>query len=213
MTPPRAKHEWRKQEKALYLPKVKPEVIDVPTFRFITLSGEGNPNCPAFAECISALYSIAYGIKMTAKKQGSEPEGYFDFTVYPLEGVWDIKVAARVNFSGAINKDDLVFKLMLRQPDFVEESFFQQIMESVKKRKPHPLHERIKFEEITEGRCIQMLHIGSFDDEPASFRAMEEFATSLGEERRSKLHREIYLSDFRKTPTERLKTVLRFQLK
>ena len=207
------KHEWRKQEKQYYLPRNKPEVITIPEFQFITIEGKGNPNSDDFARHIEALYSLAYPIKMGLKKLASKPEGYIDFTVYPLEGIWDITEEARKSFTGTINKDDLVFKLMIRQPDFVSEDFFNETLEQVKKKKSLPLHDKVKFEKITDGKCIQMLHIGSYDDEPASFAAMEEFATSQGLERLSKVHREIYLSDFRKVAAEKLKTVLRFKVK
>ena len=213
MTPPREKYEWRKKEKRVYLPRTQPELIEISTYSFLTLAGEGNPNSTAFSECISALYSVAYGIKMTAKKKGCEPDGHYDYTVYPLEGIWDINSAAKATYSGSINKDDLIFKLMIRQPEFIEVSYFQQILKSVKSRKPHQLLEKVKLEKITDGKCIQMLHVGSYDDEPRSFKEMEEFALSQGQERLSKVHREIYLSDFRKTPVEKLKTVLRFCLK
>jgi hypothetical protein len=201
------KHEWRKAEKAVYLPKNKPEIIDIPTFQFITIEGEGNPNSPFFSEYIAALYSVAYPIKMTIKKQKGT-----DFTVYPLEGVWDINEAAKANFDGKINKADLVFKLMIRQPDFVETAFFEEMLALTKKKKPNDLLEKVKFEKIKEGKCVQMLHIGSYDDEPASFDIMENFAKQENLTRLSKIHREIYLSDFRKVAAEKLKTVLRFQV-
>jgi hypothetical protein len=101
------KHEWRKKEKAVYLPKKKPEIIDIPEYQFVTIEGEGNPNSSWFSEYIGVLYSISYAIKMTLKKEATF-EGYQDYTVYPLEGVWDINEAAKQNFEGKINKDDWV---------------------------------------------------------------------------------------------------------
>lgn len=207
------KHEWRKHEKAVYLPSPAPALIDIPAYTFITVCGEGNPNSPKFSAFITALYSIAYGIKMTAKKKGRAPAGHFDYTVYPMEGVWDISDEAKKTYSGVLNKDDLVFKLMIRQPDFVTEHFFRGIVALVKERSPHPLLDTVKFEEIKEGRCVQMLHVGPYDDEPGSFLKMEAFAAEQGVKRLSKVHREIYLSDFRKVPPEKLKTVLRFQVR
>jgi len=204
------KHEWRKKEKAVYLPKKKPKIIDIPEYQFVTIEGEGNPNSSWFSEYIGVLYSISYAIKMTLKKEATF-EGYQDYTVYPLEGVWDINEAAKQNFEGKINKDDLVFKLMIRQPNFVDKAFFDKMLELTKKKKPHELLEKVKFEKITDGKCIQMMHIGSYDDEPASFEIMETFAEEENLTRLSKVHREIYLSDFRKVPAEKLKTVLRFK--
>ena len=206
------KHEWRKKEKALYLPKNKPEVIDIPEFKFITIEGEGSPADSVFTDYIGALYSLAYTIKMMPKKMDRQPKGYFDFTVYPLEGVWDINDKAKANFKGRINKEDLVYKLMIRQPDFVSENFYSEMLEVAKEKKKNPLLEQINFERLSERRCVQMLHLGPFEDEPASFEIMEDFAKSEGVERLSKIHREIYLSDHRKVAPEKLKTVLRFQV-
>ncbi len=206
------KHEWRKTEKAVYLPKNKPEVITIPEYQFITLSGKGNPNNDFFSEYIGVLYSVAYAIKMNIKKIRPLPKGYQDWTVYPLEGVWDIAENSKINADGTINKDNLVFDVMIRQPDFVSLDFFHRIIELTKAKKPHALLDKVKFEKITEGKCIQMLHIGSYDDEPHSFQQMEALASDLNLKRTSKAHREIYLSDFRKVSAEKLKTVLRFQV-
>jgi hypothetical protein len=205
------KHEWRKKEKEIYLPKNKPEIIVIPGFKYFTIEGEGNPNSDAFPEYIGVLYSLSYAVKMSHKK-GIEPDGYFDYTVYPLEGVWDIKEDAKKDYSGTVNKDDLIFKLMIRQPDFVDLYFVEKIMALTKAKKPHKLLDSIKFETIEEGICVQMLHIGSYDNEPKSFKIMEDFAIDNGLKRFSKKHKEIYLSDARKTATEKLKTVLRFQV-
>ena len=204
------KHEWRKKEKNIYLPKPKPEIIDVPEFQFLTIAGEGNPNNDSFSEYITVLYSLSYAIKMGLKKEGNLPD-YTDYTVYPLEGVWDINEEAKKNFTGTINKNDFIFTLMIRQPDFVKPDFVEKMKVITKKKKPHPLIDQVKFEKIREGECVQMLHIGSYDDEPASFKKMEEFAEENDLVRPTKVHREIYLSDFRKVAPEKLKTVLRFK--
>lgn len=206
------KHEWRKKEKALYMPKSKPDIVSVPALRFVTIKGAGNPNSDVFPEYIGALYSISYAIKMNMKKAEVKPEGYADWTVYPLEGVWDITDEAQQNYNGTINKDDLVFELMIRQPDLVDEAFFDEMLEFCKKKKPSEYLKKVEFKTIEEGKCIQMLHIGSYDDEPESFAKMEAFAAEQSVKRKSKIHREIYLSDFRKVPAEKLKTTLRFQL-
>lgn len=205
------KHEWRKKEKELYLPKTKPEVIDIPEFNFLTISGEGNPNSEFFSEYIGALYAVSYPIKMTLKKR-PKPDGYSDYTVYPLEGVWDINEEAKKTFNGTINKDDLVFKLMIRQPGYVSEDFAKEMIESARRKKPNELIKEVKFERITEGKCVQMMHIGSYDNEPESFEIMEAFAETQNLKRISRVHREIYLSDFRKVAEEKLKTILRFRV-
>lgn len=207
------KHEWRKKEKTIYFPKNKPELINIPEYQFITLKGEGNPNSSFFSECIGVLYSISYAIKMNLKKVEKPPENYNDWTVYPLEGIWDINEEAKQNFNGQINKDDFVFNLMIRQPSFVSIDFFNEMLEFTKNKKPHYLLDRVKFEKITDEKCIQIMHVGSYDNESASFTKMESFANSQNLVRKSKVHREVYLSDFRKVPEEKLKTILRFQLK
>ncbi len=203
------RHEWKKNEKQYYLPKNRPEWISIPKFKFYTIEGSGNPNEDFFAEYIGVLYALSYGIKMSAKK-GLEPKGYFEYTVYPLEGVWDISDEAKKSFNGTINKNDLVFKLMIRQPDFVEPDYALEMLEHIKRKKPHELLDQVKFEEIIEGDSVQMLHLGSYDNEPESFQLMEQFATRENFHRKSKIHREIYLSDARKVPADKLKTVLRF---
>lgn len=206
------KHEWRKKEKGIYFPKNKPEFINIPSYKFLTIKGEGNPNKPFFSEYIGVLYALSYAIKMTLKKRETKPPAYQDYTVYPLEGVWDISEEAKKTFSGKVNKDDFVFKLMIRQPDFVEETFYQEMLELTKQKKPHELLDQVVFESIAEGACVQMMHLGSYDNEPESFKIMEDFAEKENLTRLSKVHREIYLSDFRKVAPEKLKTVLRFRV-
>lgn len=205
------KHDWKKTEKQFYLPKNKPELIQIPKFKFFTIEGNGNPNDEFFAEYIGVLYSLSYGVKMSPKK-GIEPKGYFDYTVYPLEGVWDLNENVRKTFDGTFNKNDLVFKLMIRQPDFVNNEFALQILEQTAKKKPNDLLEKVRFEEIMEGDCVQMLHLGSYDHEPESFKAMKLFAEQENYNRKCMKHREIYLSDVRKVTPDKLKTVLRFQV-
>jgi hypothetical protein len=203
------KHEWKKYERQFYLPKANPGLVNIPGFKFFIIDGQGNPNDGFFAEYIGVLYSLSYGVKMSPKK-GIKPEGYFDFTVYPLEGVWDLNENAKKSFDGSLNKNDLVFRLMIRQPDFVDTNFAKQIIELTIKNKPNELLEQVKFEEFAEGECVQMLHTGSYDNEPASFKAMEIFAAQNNLKRKTKTHREIYLSDARKVSPDKLKTVLRF---
>jgi hypothetical protein len=205
------KHEWKKTEKHFYLPKNKPELITVPDFKFFTIEGQGNPNDAGFSEYIGVLYSLSYAVKMSSKK-GTEPKGYFDYTVYPLEGIWDLSIEARKTYNGTINKNELVFKLMIRQPDFVIESYASAIIEQVKSKKMHPLLDLVRFEEITDGTCIQMMHLGSYDDEPKSFKQMAEFTEQENYVRKIKTHREIYISDARKVSPDKLRTVLRIQV-
>ena len=206
------KYEWRKKEKSLYLPQNRPELVEVPEFKFITIRGAGSPSADSFTDKVGALYALAYTIKMAPKKMQIPPDGYLDFTVYPLEGVWDINDEAKARYAGEVNKEDFVYHLMIRQPGFVDESFFREMLELAKEKKKNPQLEQLSFESISEGRCVQMLHLGPFEEEPASFEKMEAFTEDNGLVRCSKIHREIYLSDTRKVAPEKLKTVLRFQV-
>jgi hypothetical protein len=205
------KHEWKKHEKTFYLPKDKPELITVPAFKFFNIVGKGNPNDDFFPDYIQVLYSLSYAVRMSPK-QGIAPGGYFEYTVYPLEGIWDISEDAKEHYNGTIDKDSLVFDLMMRQPDFVTRAFAKEMIERTRQKKPHKLLDKVQFTVIEDGPCIQMLHKGSYDSEPESFRKMEAFAEEQGVKRLSYLHREIYLSDARKVEPDKLKTVLRFQV-
>lgn len=205
------KHEWKTLEKRIYLPKTTAEIINIPKFNYYSIKGKGNPNDEFFSEYIKVLYSLSYAIKM-ASKSTSDPDMYLDYTVYPLEGVWDISDDAKDDFDGKIDKESLVFNLMIRQPDFVTKDYAIETIKKIKKKKPHQLLDKVKFETFEEGNCIQMMHVGSYDDEINSFKQMEELAEENNLKRISKLHREIYISDARKTATEKLKTVLRFQV-
>lgn len=203
------KYEWRKKDKSLYLPKNKPEIVDVPKLSYFTLEGKGNPNSEGFQKCIETLYAISYTIRMMPKK-GIVPEGYFEYTVFPLEGIWDLDEEGRK--LDYLDKNHLVYKLMIRQPDFVTEELFKNALEMAKQKKKELLLDDVRFEEIDEGLCIQMLHNGSYDNEPESFDLMESFCIESGYRRESKVHKEIYISDARKVSEDKLKTVLRFKI-
>jgi hypothetical protein len=203
------KYEWKKQDKLLYLPKNQPEVITIPEMKFFALEGKGNPNSESFSEAVSVLYSLSYVIKMMPKK-GVTPEGYFEYAVFPLEGVWDL--AEEAKGLDYLDKDSLIYTIMIRQPDFVTDELAKSVMEITKKKKPHPLLDNVKFESITEGLCVQMLHLGSYNSETVSFSKMEEFCKTNYLRRLSKIHREIYISDPRKTTADKLKTVLRIKV-
>lgn len=205
------KKEWRKHEKEIYLPKQKPVLIEMPKFNYYTIKGTGNPNDDFFAEYIAALYSVSYAVRMSYKSD-NPPRGYYEYTVYPLEGVWDIADKSKYT-EGVLDKNNLAFELMIRQPEFVTEDFAQKIIENTKLKKPHKLLDKIEFKTIEEGKCVQMLHKGSYDDEPQSFDMMDKYCEENNYERISMKHREIYLTDARKTAPEKLKTVLRYKVR
>jgi hypothetical protein len=205
------KTDWKKNEKAIYLPKTEPVLIKIPPFKFFTIRGRGNPNDEFFGEYISALYSLSYCVKMSPKNDFA-PSNYSEYTVYPLEGIWDISDEAKKLKSEKLDKNSLVFNLMIRQPDFVTDEFADEVISRTKKKKPHLLLSEVKFETLTDGDSVQIMHIGSYDSEPESFRKMENYCKESGLIRKSMIHREIYLSDARKVSPEKLRTVLRFQV-
>ena len=192
--------------------KTKPVIIDIPKLKYITVDGAGDPNSGILQDYMEVLYSLSYGISMSYKK-GIQPEGFYNYTVYPLEGVWDLNDEAKKMFGEGWNKNDLVFSLMIRQPDFVTKEFFDKMRDWTKAKKPIKMLDEAQLVEITEGKCCQMMHIGSYDNEKRSFDMMECFCNEQGLARASKKHREIYLSDPRRTEPSKLKTVLRFKVK
>lgn len=202
-------YDWKKQDKQFYLPKAIPSLITIPKFNFFVIDGKGNPNSEDFIQAVGVLYSLSYAVKMMPKK-GTVPTGYFDYKIFPLEGVWDLAEEARG--LEKLDKDSLIYKIMIRQPSFVTNELALDIIETVKKKKPNPLLNEAKFESIEDGQSVQILHIGSYDDEPLSFANMKEYCDNNNLVRTSMTHREIYLSDPRKTSPDKLKTVLRFKV-
>lgn len=201
------KVDYKKDFKNIYLPKTKPVIIDIPKMTYVMVSGTGNPNGEEFAKALEALYSFSYAVKMSYKGD-DVPEGYYEYTVFPMEGIWDLVDKSKPSS----DKDNYKYTIMIRQPDFLTPELFEKFLEKTKRKKPNPKLDGLSLGEMTEGLSCQMMHIGSFDDEPESFARMEEFCRENGYERASKLHREIYLSDPRKTETSRMKTVLRFSV-
>lgn len=203
------KHEYRKHEKELYCPKGKPELVEVPKQKFLCIKGKGDPNKEDFSERIGVLYSLSYAIRMMPKN-GYTPEGYFEYTVYPLEGLWDLTEEGRK--SDTLNKDELLYTIMIRQPNFVNNEVIKGAFETVNKKKPHPLLKEVYFDEIEDGLSVQIMHVGSYDNEAESFNKMKKFINDNGLEIKTLVHREIYLSDVRKVEEEKLKTVLRYRV-
>lgn len=196
------KHEWRRHEKALYGAGKTPGLVDVSAQKFIVISGRGDPNGEDFSARISALYPLAYALRSVFKARDE------DYAVYPLEGLWSGAVQG-----GAVVKSELEYELMIRQPDAATEDEFSEALDRTRRRKPSPLLDEVRFEAITDGRCVQMLHTGPYDDEPASFALMADFAAANGLERAGAGHREIYLNDAKRTEPAKLRTILRFSVR
>lgn len=203
------KYEWRKKEKEYYIPKEKPQIVEIPSFKYLTIKGQGNPNSEGFKKHIEVLYSLSYAIRMMPKK-GITPTGYFEYTVYPLEGIWDLTEEGRKLEN--LDKDELIYTLMIRQPDFVNKEVVSIALDIAKKKKANDLLDKVEFTSLEEGLCVQMLHIGPYDDEPRTFSIMQEFIDNENLRIKTKAHKEIYLSDFRKVDASKLKTVLRYRV-
>jgi hypothetical protein len=201
------KLEYKKAYKEQYLPTLSPTILEIPPINFAIIEGEGDPNSDEFAQATAALYSFSYAVKMSYKSQ-TVPTGFYDYTVFPLEGVWDLVDKNKPS----TDKSNFAYSIMIRQPNFLDNELFQRFLEETKKKKPNPNLDKLYFKTIAEGLCCQILHLGSYDDEPASFYKMKQYCIENGYERTSLKHREIYLSDPRKTESNKLKTVLRFKI-
>ena len=207
------KFEWRKHEKALYGAKSTPAFVDIPTQNFIMIKGNGNPNDKDFSDRVTALFSLAYAIKMEYKSIAAKnllSNEFHDFTVYPLEGIWKLKNTAAESASGELLKENLEYTIMIRQPDFITAEMICAALEKVKIKKPNRLYEKIIFDTIHDGKCVELLHIGSYDKEPSSFEQMDKFVKENNLQRITDCHREIYLTN--RTKTEKLKTILRYKV-
>jgi len=197
--------DYKKDFKDLYLPKNSPMIIEVPSFRFLQIAGQGDPNGEDFALATAALYSLSYAVKMSYKSN-QVPVDYYEYTVFPLEGVWDLVDKTRA----ATDKANLAYEIMIRQPDFLDEVLLERFITETRRKKPNRYLDTVELTTIKDGLSCQMLHLGSYEDEPANFMRMLQFCENLGYQRSSLKHREIYLSDPRKTEVTKLKTVLRF---
>lgn len=203
--------DFKKKYKDIYQPKTTPAIIDVPTMRFIMVDGRGDPNTSAdFVAAVKILYGLSYTIKMS-KMGGKMPDGYFDYVVPPLEGLWIVDDGEYKG--GALpDKGKFIWTLMLRQPDFVTAEVFSAAKEALAKKKPNLDLSKARLEDFTEGLCVQVLHIGAYDDEPSTIAKLEEFISASGyrtEMSGMRQHHEIYLGDPRKTAPEKLRTIIR----
>lgn len=206
-----AKLDYKKEYKDLYLPKKKPSVIDVPQMVFIMSDGEGDPNTSAsYKNAMEVLYGLSYSIKMS-KMNSIQPEGYFEYVVPPLEGLWWIEGDA---FDGRriLDKKQFRFTSMIRQPEFVTQEVFEAAKEVLLKKKPEIDFSTTRLETFKEGLCCQIMHHGPYDDEPETVAELNQFIMEHGyvcDISESRWHHEIYLGDPRKTAPERLRTVIR----
>lgn len=201
--------DFKKKYKEFYMPKNKPEIVNVPTANYIAVRGKGNPNTPdgEYQQAISVLYAVAYTLKMSYKTD-YKIEGFFEYVVPPLEGFWWQDNVNGVDYE---NKDSFNWISVIRLPDFVVKKDFEWAVETATRKKKIDCS-KAEFLTMDEGLCVQIMHIGSFDKEPESVAVMDVFLEKNGYENdinEMRLHHEIYLSDPRKVAPEKWKTVIR----
>lgn len=205
--------DYKKEYKEFYLPPKKPGIVEVPEMNFVAVRGKGDPNEEdgEYKAAMSLLYGIAFTIKMSYKGE-HKIEGYFEYVVPPLEGLWWQEGIKGINYK---DKSSFNWISMIRLPDFVtKEDFLWAKAEAERKKKAD--FSKVEFFTYKEALCVQCMHIGPYDDEPATVSAMDEYIQSLGYENdisSERLHHEIYLSDARRTAPERLKTVIRHPIR
>lgn len=205
--------DYKKEYKEFYLPKSKPCIVDVPPMNFIAVRGRGDPNEPdgEYKAAMGLLYSIAFTVKMS-KLGDHRIDGYFDYVVPPLEGFWWQDGSTGLDYA---RKERFRWISLIRLPDFVTKADFDwAIGEATRKKKTD--FSAVEFFTYHEGLCVQCMHIGPYDDEPATLALMDAFLRENGYENDindARFHHEIYLSDARRVAPEKLKTVLRHPIK
>lgn len=205
--------DYKKEYKEFYLPKKKPEIVTVPKMNYIAVKGCGDPNKEdgEYKNSISILYALAFTIKMS-KLTDYRIEGYFDYVVPPLEGFWWQQGSMQIDYS---RKDAFQWISVIRLPDFVSEKDFNWAKQQVKAKKGIDCS-NAQFLTIEEGLCVQIMHIGSYDDEPDTITLMDKFIKENGyinDFSNTRMHHEIYLSDARRVAPEKLKTVIRHPIR
>lgn len=205
------KLDLTKHFKSYYTAKTKPEVLHIEKARYLSITGKGDPSGEDFAQKIQAIYPVAYALKFAFKAQGK------DFVVAKLEGLWwydEVRYAgiSIADSPTAIPRSEWEYRLMIRIPDYVEKKDVEATVEASFASKNQAAIREVSYFEMNEGKVVQMLHTGPFDNEPETLAKLNDFisAHALG---RNGLHHEIYLSDFRKTPPHKLKTILREPVK
>lgn len=205
--------DYKKEYREFYLPPKKPTIVTVPQMNYLAVRGSGDPNAEGgeYKKSLELLYPIAFTIKMS-KKGSHVIDGYFDYVVPPLEGFWRQDGVSGVDFS---HKEAFSFISVIRLPDFVTRSDFEwAVAEAALKKKAD--FSKVEFFTYSEGLCVQCMHTGSYDDEPATIAAMHDYAAQNGyaaDITQSRMHHEIYLSDPRRCAPENLKTVVRHPIK
>ena len=205
--------DFKKEYKEFYMPKNKPEIVNVPAMNYIAVRGKGDPNEEngSYQKAIGILYAIAYTLKMSYKTN-NKIDGFFEYVVPPLEGFWWQDHTDSIDYT---DKSTFNWISVIRLPDFITKKDFDWAVETAQKKKNIDCTSA-EFLTLEEGLCVQMMHFGSFDDEPQSVSVMNEYIENNGYENdinEKRLHHEIYLSDARKVPKEKWKTVIRHPIR
>lgn len=205
--------DFKKAYKEFYMPKAKPEIVTVPKANYIAVRGCGNPNDEGgeYQKAIGILYAVAYTLKMSYKTD-YKIEGFFDYVVSPLEGFWWQDGKGGIDYG---NKSEFCWISVIRLPDFITKKDFDWAVETAERKKKIDCS-KAEFLSIDEGLCVQIMHLGSFDNEPETVAVMDSFIAENGYQNDfsdTRIHHEIYLSDPRKVPAEKWKTVIRHPIK
>ncbi len=205
--------DFKKEHRQFYIPKSRPEIVTVPAANYIAVRGKGDPNEEggAYQQAVGILYAVAYTLKMSHKTDYAI-DGFFEYVVPPLEGFWWQDGICGVDYT---DKSSFNWISVIRLPDFVTPKDFAWAVETASKKKKIDCS-AAEFLTVDEGLCVQIMHLGSYDDEPASVALMDAFAAENGcasDLSDTRLHHEIYLSDPRKSPPEKRKTVIRHPIK
>ena len=205
--------DFKKEYKEFYLPRNKPEIVEVPPANYIAVRGQGDPNDPggAYQQAIGVLYAVAYMLKMSYKTD-YRIDGFYDYVVPPLEGFWRQDGVDGVDYA---NKAAFRWISVIRLPDFITKKDFDWAVETASKKKKLDCS-AAEFWTMAEGLCVQIMHLGAFDHEPATVALMNQYLEENGYENdfsERRMHHEIYLSDARKVPPEKWKTVIRHPIR
>ena len=204
--------DFKKERKDLYQPTTAPSIVEVPAMSFLMVDGEGDPNGEGFHQAIETLYSLAYTIRMNK----AEP-GYYPYVVPPSEGFWDFAEEQAIPTEiTTFDKNQLIWTLVIRQPDFVTPEILDAAQEKVRKKKPDLRPESARLESFTEGLCVQALHLGPYSTEPATIQTMKKYVEQrrfVLDYTRQRRHHELYFSNPKNTEPDTMKTILRLPIR
>lgn len=218
--PAEQKLDYKKEYQDLYMPKAKPSIVNVPPISFIMVDGKGNPNLEGgeYQQAVELLYGLSYTIKMS-KMGSNQPSGYFDYVVPPLEGLWWLRDDSDFDFT---QKNKFCWTALIRQPEFVSQKVFAWACQELNRKKPGSDTSKARLQVYEEGLCVQMMHVGPFDEESQTVAQIDAFIkenhylnaiSDLQPDGSVKRHHEIYLSDPRKTAPAKMKTVIRHPIR